>query len=154
MRKVSNLGSSNQVNGAPSYDGIQPDWVQESINLSDYIRSNILIRFRFVSDNGQIADSFYFDDLKVSVVLPTPLSSNNFNFASLRISPNPATPSLKLNNISGIENYKIYNVSGQLLYQNEMINPKIDVDFLSDGIYFLELKNKESKKVMKFVVKK
>ena len=147
MRKVSNLGSSNQVNGAPSYDGIQPDWVQESINLSDYIRSNILIRFRFVSDNGQTADGFYCDDLKVSVVLPTPLSSNNFNFASLAISPNPTSTSLTINNISGIETYKIHNVSGQLLSQNEMISPKIDVDFLPDGIYFLELKIKNQRKL-------
>ena len=136
------------------YDGVQSNWVKETINLSDYIGTDIKIRFRFQSDSFGVRDGFYFDDLKVSVLLPPILASDNFNFQSFSISPNPTNSMLTLNTIGNIEKYKIYNISGQLLSENDLNTNKIDVDFLSDGIYFLELKNNESKKVLKFVVKK
>ena len=136
------------------YDGVQSTWVKETINLSDYIGSNIKIRFRFQSDSFTVGDGFYFDDLKVSVLLPPTLSSDNFNFQRFSVSPNPTDSILTLNIINNIEKYEIYNISGQLLSENDLNTNKIDVGFLSDGIYFIELKNNDSKKILKFVIKK
>ena len=152
--KFTNVGTQNQVNNAPLFDGSQLTWVQEKINLSDYIGSNILIRFRFKSDGNSNGDGFYFDDLKVAVVLPPALATNNFNYENLAISPNPASTSLTLNTITNIENYKIINISGQILANEKLFSNNIDIDSLPNGIYFLELSKDETKKVLKFVVEK
>lgn len=152
--KFTSLGSANQVIEKPLYDGIQTDWVQEKINLSDYIGSNILIRFRFKSDSQQNADGFYFDDLKVTTINALPLANDDFILDNLNISPNPVSTTLTLNSIFGIENYKIYSISGQLLSNKKLNVDKIDVSSLSNGVYFLELSNNEKKKILKFVVQK
>ena len=155
--KYTNINPGGPITGIDPfavYDGVQSTWVKEIINLSGYIGSNIKIRFRFNSDSFGASDGFYFDDLKVSVLLPPLLTSDNFNFQSFSVSPNPTNSTLILNTISNIEKYKIYNISGQLLSENDLNTNKIDVGYLSDGIYFLELKNNDSKKVLKFVVKK
>ncbi|MBC7641569.1 MAG: immune inhibitor A, partial [Flavobacterium sp.] len=147
-------GTSNQVDGKPLYDGTQNTWAKETINLSDYIGSNILIRFRFKSDNGAVADGFYFDDLKVTVINPSPLSFKDFVSNNIIISPNPASSNIKIDNIDGIKNYKIFNISGQLIASEKIISNKIDVNFLSNGIYFLELSASDQKKILKFVIEK
>ena len=152
--KFTSFGSINQIAGKPLYDGIQTEWVQEKINLSEYLGSNILIRFKFKSDGLENADGFYFDDMKVTVLNDLNLLSDTFFSENLIISPNPATATLSLNTISGIENYKIYNVSGQLLASNRLSIDKIDVSNLSNGVYFLELKKNDLKKILKFVVQK
>ncbi len=149
-----NFGTANQIFGKPLYDGKQSTWVQEKINLSDYLGSNISIRFIFKSDGEVNGDGFYFDDMKVTILnLPT-LSTEYFTFENLTISPNPTNSILTLNTITDLENYKIYNISGQLLASDELSIDKINVSNLSNGVYFLELNNKEIKKVFKFVVQK
>ncbi len=149
-----NLGSNNQLFGKPIYDGIQTEWVQEKINLSDYIGSNISIRFRFKSDGFQNDDGFYFDDLKVTVNNAAPLANDNFVFYHLIISPNPALTSITLNKISGIKNYKIFNLAGQLVASENLTIDKIDVSNFSNGVYFIELSNNNKKKTLKFMVQK
>ena len=155
--KFTNIRSGSQIIGQPAYpvyDGIQSTWVKETINLSEYIGTNIKMRFRFNSDGFSTADGFYFDDMKVTVINQLPLTTEKFIFENIFISPNPATDYILINNLNGLENYKIYNVSGQILSNNKIVTDKIEIGFLSDGIYFLELKNNDSKKILKFVVKK
>ncbi len=149
-----NLGAGTQIAGKPIYDGNQSTWVQEKINLSDYIGSNISIRFRFKSDGEVNGDGFYFDDMKVTTLNMPSLSNDNFVFDNLFVSPNPASTTLTLNTISEIENYKIFNISGQLLASDKLSIDKIDVNNLSNGVYFLELSNNLKKKILKFVVQK
>ncbi len=152
--KYTSKGNTNQISNQPIYDGIQNTWVKEEVDLSSYINSNILIRFRFQSDSFENFDGFYFDDLKVTVINPIPLKNKNFVFDQVFVSPNPATTTLTLNTISGVDNYKIYAVSGQLLTSEKLKFDKIEINSLSDGIYFLELSINEKKKVLKFVVQK
>ncbi len=149
-----NLGTANQISGKPLYDGNQSTWVQEKINLSDYLGSNISIRFRFKSDGEVNGDGFYFDDMKVTTLNSASLSNDNFVFDNLIISPNPASTTLNFNTISEIENYKIHTISGQLLASDKVNLNKIDISNLSNGVYFLELNKNEIKKVFKFVVQK
>jgi hypothetical protein len=66
--KYTKPGNSNQAPGQPLYDGMQPSWVSEEINLDDFLGDNILIRFTLISDNYTTEDGFYFDDLNVTMV--------------------------------------------------------------------------------------
>ncbi len=152
--KYTVIGTSNTLLNKPIYTGIKNEWIEEKINLSEYIGQNILIRFRLKSDDFGTADGFYFDDLKVTTINAVPLSNKNFSSNILKISPNPVSTTLTLNSISEIENYKIYNISGQLLLNEKMILDKIDVSFLSNGIYFLEVLQNNEKKILKFIVQK
>ena len=112
------------------------------------------MRFRFKSDGGANADGFYFDDLKVTVINPLPLGNQKFNLDNVFISPNPAVDYIIINNFNRLENYKIFNISGQLLASEKINLDKIDINNLSNGVYFLELSNLEQKKIFKFIVQK
>ncbi|OWY25512.1 hypothetical protein C7N43_20125 [Sphingobacteriales bacterium UPWRP_1] len=63
--KYTHMGTPNQFNGEPVYDGIQPDWVEEVIDLSDFAGALLQLRLVLVSDNAVEYDGFYFDDLVV-----------------------------------------------------------------------------------------
>jgi carboxypeptidase T len=56
---------SVQPENQPIYEGNQPNWVFEEINLSDYLGQQIKVRFQLKSDGGSVADGFYFDDFKI-----------------------------------------------------------------------------------------
>jgi hypothetical protein len=61
-------GSIYQVPGSPVYDGVQNDWVQEQIALTNYFNKDIRIEFTLVSNGINTADGFYFDDINVSII--------------------------------------------------------------------------------------
>ena len=61
-------GTSNQDDGEPVFDGFQTTWVQEEIDLIDFIGDVIEVRFRLVSDNYVNEDGFYFDDFEIIAV--------------------------------------------------------------------------------------
>ena len=66
--KYTNTGVADQnaADGEPLYDGFQTSWVKEEINLSDYLGSSILVRFKIISDQYVQEDGFYFDDFQIN----------------------------------------------------------------------------------------
>jgi carboxypeptidase T len=87
-------GNSNQAPGQPLYDGNQPEWVKEEIDLGNYLGDSILIRFTLVSDNYVTEDGFYFDDLSVTIVDISTGIGAILNPDDVKISnavPNPAS---------------------------------------------------------------
>ncbi len=66
--KYTVTGNSNQAQGEPLYDGFQTEWVQEEIDLFDYIGNSVTFRFMLKSDNYVTEDGFYFDDFEVQIV--------------------------------------------------------------------------------------
>ena len=79
-------------------------------------------------------------------------------FASVfSVYPNPFYNTISLNNKNGQPSQVfIYNLSGEMVYQNENLNSsleKIDLNFLQAGIYFLKIKlpgqEVETKKLVK-----
>ncbi len=91
-------GVEAQDEGAPLYDGQQPNWVWEEMSLEDYIGGSVRLRIRLVSDEATTYDGFYFDDLLVT--------STNFGSSTLQEQavptllppqPNPATDHVWLN---------------------------------------------------------
>jgi PKD repeat protein len=56
---------SVQPNNQPVWEGVQSTWVQEEIQLSDYLGQVIKVRFQLRSDGGTRKDGFYFDDFAI-----------------------------------------------------------------------------------------
>lgn len=56
-------GSVDQQLDEPLWDGSNPVWVKEIIDLNDFIGKKINIRFKLVSNAEFTADGFYFDDM-------------------------------------------------------------------------------------------
>jgi hypothetical protein len=146
---------SFQPNGEPVYDGSQLSWVNESIDLSEYIGEQITFRFLLKSDGYVTEDGWYIDDLKVIIYQSVPVNVNDIagmiNDYSLEQNyPNPFNPSTKIVfqvpqsvNVS----LKIYDVLGNEIVTlvNEEKGPgKYEIDFnashLSSGIYFYTLR--------------
>ncbi|MGD9369522.1 MAG: immune inhibitor A, partial [Desulfobacteraceae bacterium] len=63
---VSTDGGMTWTNIWSKHDLNQSTWVQEMIDLTPYISSQVKIRFRFVSDESYVADGWYIDDVEVS----------------------------------------------------------------------------------------
>ncbi|HET9055111.1 MAG TPA: Ig-like domain-containing protein, partial [Cyclobacteriaceae bacterium] len=63
-------GNYSRVNdsGRMVYDGNQNNWINEQINLADFLGQQIKLRFRLKSDGSGTADGFFLDDLAVTVV--------------------------------------------------------------------------------------
>lgn len=153
--RFTNPGSTNdaQPTNEPLYDGVQNDWVLEEINLNDYLGLNILVRFQLVSDNFLRADGFYFDDLKISVVEESSLSSEETSVSQFSIYPNPVKDILNIN--TAISNYKIeaYNMQGQLI-RRDKINSRsnvIDYSSLAKGIYILKILSQNATQIFKII---
>lgn len=154
--KFTNLGSSNgsQPTNQPLYDGTQNSWVQEEIDLSDYLGESILVRFQLVSDGGQRADGFYFDDLVINTLDSTVLSVNdlesNSNFV---VYPNPVFE--KLNIATQLSQYTVavYNLQGQRVIETSERSGNSEIDYtrLAPGVYLMQIQSEAGIETLKIV---
>ena len=160
--QYTHAGNSNQAAGQPLYDGLQSNWVKETILLNDYLGKDVLFRFTLRSDAGEVADGFYFDDFKVSILLdPTRVDNHPNNIVNLLgiPYPNPATGSLTIPcNLPAASKslIKIYSSQGKMIKTIPVNNSgdglKLDVSNWPEGIYLLILESEnypaEARKVM------
>lgn len=94
------LGTENQIEGEPLWDGSQSSWVMEEIDLTPYVTAGdeLALAFQLVTDQFVRRDGFYFDDLvlveQTEIVVNTrSITNEQFN---LTIQPNPATQQVTL----------------------------------------------------------
>ena len=85
----------------PLYDGVQNTWVEEEVDMTEFIGDSIQLRFQLVSDNFVTGDGFYFDDFKLFISGNMDSVINNLsamnNPASLAvIVPNPARNTIRI----------------------------------------------------------
>ena len=134
------------TSGLPSYDGQQPVWVQEEMNLADYIGQKILIQYELYSDLYTVFDGFYFDDISITAVQDstTLVQNNQTHTPSVSIYPNPAKDEIILS-ISGYSfatslTAILYNYLGRAIMEIKVDKPStvISVKNLPDNIYFLK----------------
>lgn len=73
----------------------------------------------------------------------------------ITVYPNPASSTITLNidELKKNQTYKIYNNLGQILVNDKLINKKtiIDLESLSSGIYFLEVRDTKTNSSVKFI---
>ncbi|VAW23018.1 Endoglucanase [hydrothermal vent metagenome] len=111
---------------------------KEAHSMVIQMLSNTDYNSRIVFDIGSVDGSLYLDDISLNEVLvmagTKELPANDFN-----IYPNPVSARLYFNNISGIKNITITNISGQVVRQifPEKGTYYIDVSGLRNGIYLL-----------------
>lgn len=149
--KYTVTGTSYQAEGQPVYDGFQTEWVQEQIELSDYVGNPVTFRFLLKSDNWVTEDGFYVDDIQVSYVEVSPVGiDQQGGTESILLSepiPNPAQTEVLFRYLTGPDSQttqlKVFNTSGQLVSQNEL-HPnagrlKIDVSGWEAGVYIYRI---------------
>jgi len=79
--------------------------------------------------------------------------ANSINQTDVMIYPNPVSSVLYVKNISKKANYKIYSSAGQLVSSGIILNNKIDVHNLINGLYVIDILDGNSISVQKKFVK-
>lgn len=156
--KFTKPGNAYQDQDNPIYDGIQTAWVQEQIDVSNYIGQSIKLRFKLVSDNYTEGDGFYFDDLKVTIIDNTvDVNENQLSDNSFYVWPNPFNNNIHVNiNVSNNNSsnlIEIFNILGEKCKSFETNSTDkefiIDTHDLPKGSYIIRLNNKDRIKLIK-----
>lgn len=93
---------------------------------------------RFYSDGG-VTDQGYVANIECETLLATDSFVPNIDFTYY---PNPTNGSVTITSKTEMSEVFVYNVAGQLLYQNNIndLNTKVDISAFSTGTYFFKLK--------------
>ena len=75
---------------------------------------------------------------------------NNNSVLNLKIFPNPSKNIIQIDNLHNSIEYEILTNYGSIIKKGST-NGKVNIEFLSNGIYFLKLKTKFNQQVLKFV---
>ena len=146
-------GNSYQAEGEPVYDGFQTSWVQEEVDLTEYIGSSVKFKFILYSDQSVNEDGFYFDDFTVTIVeMTTTGEQEKTNLQNdILITnpiPNPAKGVVKFNfalptDYNNAE-FCIYNSTGQTVCSSKIRKDQseisISVNRWQPGIYYYMIK--------------
>lgn len=84
-------------------------------------------------DNGEVED--------YTVRISKRGVANPLNQTDIMIYPNPVSTVLNIKNISKKANYKIYSAAGQLVSSGLILNNKIDVSRLINGLYVIDIED-------------
>jgi hypothetical protein len=123
------------------------------VSLTDY--KYVVMRVAMAKDgipvnctsfaNGEVEDY----TVRISkTIVPNPL-----NQTDILIYPNPVSTVLYVKNISKKANYKIYSAAGQLVSSGIILNNKIDVHALINGVYVLDIQDGDVISVQKKFIK-
>jgi large repetitive protein len=86
-----------------------------------------------------------------TVRISKPIVANPVNQTEILIYPNPVKTVLNVKNISKRANYKIYNSVGQIVSSGIILNNKIDVHTLINGIYVIDIDDVQGTAQKKFI---
>jgi len=149
------IGSSNQAQGEPLYDGFQTQWVQEEIDLNEFIGSTVKFKFWLISDSYVTEDGYYFDDFTVTIV-DIAIGEKEIKGLNCRVMisnpiPNPAKGDVKFNFVLPEDIYdikfNIYNSAGQTVYSSNIMKEQskisISVKEWQPGIYYYKIEGVE-----------
>ncbi|MCC6463043.1 MAG: immune inhibitor A [Saprospiraceae bacterium] len=145
-------GNIFQIEGEPVFDGVQADWVEERMDLSDYIGKAVQIQFLLVSDDFQELDGFYFDDLSIEYtsqdyVGTLPIGNDQFTLRQNQPNPAGSSTTIAWNNpdqLGGLAELQVFNALGErvllktidLERQSEAV---LDTKTWQPGAYFYRL---------------
>ena len=93
--------------------------------------------------NGEVED--------YTVRISKPSVANAVNQTEILIYPNPVSTVLNVKNISKKANYKIYSAAGQMVSTGLILNNKIDVSRLINGIYVIDIEDVKGTVQKKFI---
>ena len=132
----------------PVWDGFQPVWRKEVVDLSDFLGNKLYFRFHFRSDDFTEYSGFEVDNIRLrlsytitsmgdAVYVPSP---------TIHISPNPASSGsseIILNGFTPGRSFhmNIKDAAGRQLKSNTVVNGpnKVSCTGLAPGCYFIEI---------------
>jgi hypothetical protein len=141
-------GSQNQAQNEPLYDGLQDTWVQESIDLVDFIGGNFYLSFTLIADGWVEQDGYYFDDVQIQVNYQTgseTISLNDFIIKQNQPNPTKNSTTIQLENYPDDAQLVIFNSIGQEMYRQSIQEnqTKINTVDWNAGIYFYRIESTE-----------
>lgn len=150
---------SVQPEGKPVYEGFQTTWVNEEINLSDYLGQIIQLRFQMKSDGGANEDGFYFDDFVLSYNLQdttTNVSISEITNQGISLFPNPTAGKFEVKGLEIGSQLTIYDISGKLVHSQvvKKETENIELKAVSEGTYVMNTSKANELVKIPFVVKK
>lgn len=135
-------GNGNQATGEPVYDNTF-GWVQESIDITPYLNTNVLLRFKLVTDQAVVGDGFYFDDLEIRVLSQSSVIEKN-SLNNITIYPNPTNNVINLKGDQLIgSKVTLLTLDGKAISSKISISNKssFNLSSLSNGVYFIQVEN-------------
>ncbi len=156
--KVTPASSANAMDGMLQIDILAPNQPQFSINGG--------MNWQNASIFSNLAPGFY--DLLISyqdgtcqieeqnIQIPFLTSTNNPKLKwDIRLFPNPTSDKLDFVltdlNLSDINNVEVYNILGNLVFQQgNLQSERMDVSYLSKGLYFLKIETNVGRKIIRF----
>lgn len=146
--RYTEMGNGTTLPASPLYTGIQEDWVQEEIDLSEYAGESVYFQFWLQADQFVELDGFYFDDFRVLAVTALPTAEESVETArpQLRVYPNPTTDWLFAETpaqaAEAVQELQLLNSLGQVVARQRDRAPagikwQQPTSALPSGVYFL-----------------
>jgi hypothetical protein len=120
---------------ASAYTPAADDWRTESVFLTGYNQSSVLVKFVTTSDGG---NNLYLDNINLSQSAPVGITKNATTTLKASIYPNPASEIVNvrvITPIAGKGTIKVVNALGQLVFEKQTN--------LTSGTNVIELNSKE-----------
>jgi hypothetical protein len=151
----------------PIYGGIQPTWVHEIMDISNYASQSFKFRYLLKSDDVIFMDGWYIDNIKISKYGVTDVEDTKqlpTEFLLLQNYPNPFNPSTKIKySIPQLSNVviKVFDILGNEI--ETLVNEEKplgtyeltwDAAILPNGVYFYQLKAGDFIQTKKMVLMK
>lgn len=154
-----NSGTSDQIQGAPLFDGNSGQWLAESIDLSSYFGDVIQFRFHFYADAFVNDIGFYFDDFQIVGRDLSWYTGTNSGLDEYEIHwslyPIPAQNHLILQSDPSvfIEKYQIFDLHGRTILEAKYEHNIIDIQVLTHGTYLFKMTDTQGSSYFKKFVK-
>ncbi len=143
--KYTKTGNSNQDEGQPVYDGFQTEWVREEVDLTDLLgSSNVLFKFRLISDVWATEDGFYFDDFQIQKTDLSTTDVSEISENTWRIFPNPARQIIRVEGNLQHASLEIFDATGRRTAKFSKIPATLDVSEWQPGLYLFKIVKPET----------
>ena len=92
------------------------------------------------------------EDYTVNIVSAAArIASTSKAITEIKLYPNPTTSILNVSSVSENATFKVYNLLGQTVINGKLSNNSIDVSNFSAGVYILELTDKDTTTINRFI---
>jgi hypothetical protein len=158
-----NSDRTPQTSGTDCYNCVGAQWTGTNTTLSNYSASlaalntetNVIFRIVFHSDEGVNQLGINVDDFVISGSLNT----ENINLNAIQIAPNPTSSSFKIFFQDIIpSSIEIFDVTGKIIYtkKDNLFSNEVEINLneVSEGLYFIKITSTEQKIYTERIIKK
>ena len=135
------LYSFDGENWTGTYDDIMPSPISTAGNTTLYCVTSPY----FLGETGT-----YLLDINIDRSSTTAIETSKVA-NEISISPNPCSNYIEVLGTVNIDMYSIYDITGKLQLESNVVNNYIDVSSLSKGIYFINIKTSNKNYIRKFI---